>query len=474
MFERFTNGEVIRRLYNSCAEDLRPLNYGQAPDVVWQQALDVLAQVDLLSQLFEVIAAEGPLGTLAEPIEQVRAALPLVDTRVVTSDVLVLDRQPLRDRLGQLGANTNPAKVVLVRGRPKSGKTHGRYLFELAAHDQGADALYLSFGMVTDVEEAVLWLFSSLGAPDDAIPPGDSTQNAWYLKVSMALLRWVSGRGRPAWIAVDDLGPGPDGTPLMDEKIRKFFERLAVKLLNPTFRPWLRLMLIHYPDGPPPTGWHQDLWCDHRLDGEHRPRRRRHADPQLGERSQRGPADRRPPARHGRERARRGVGGYHRAGPATPAAGPAHGAGSQAAHAGTGRVMILGSTPEIYPLARFTERLTAAGRGVVRILTGPDHPGSPVASGWLITPTLVVVFEFVIDAGRPDERPRCAATPERAVRSTPQSPTPPARTTCGSPPCSGLTARCPTPSRCRSTWAPRRRGRPCWSCTTRPGCPRRS
>ena len=61
--------------------------------------------------------------------------------------------------------------------------------------------------------------------------------------------------------------------------------------------------------------------------------------------------------------------------------------------------MILGSMPGIYPLARFTDRLTAAGRGVVRILAGPHDPGSPVSSGWLITPTLVVVFEFVIDAG---------------------------------------------------------------------------
>jgi hypothetical protein len=260
LFQRFAEQQVIARLYSSCAENLRPLNLQPGPDRVWQEALEELAQADLLPRLIQVVTAEGPLGALAEPIEQVTAAEPLVSTRVVTSDVLVLDRTPLRKRLVELGPDTSPAKVVLVRGQPKSGKTHGRYLFELAAHDQGADALYLSLGMVTDVEEAVLWLFSSLGAPDEAIPPGDSTQNAWYLKVSLALLRWVSGRGKPAWIAVDDLGPGPDGTPLMDVKIRMFFDKLAVLLLNPTFRPWLRLMLIHYPDGPPPTGWQQDLW----------------------------------------------------------------------------------------------------------------------------------------------------------------------------------------------------------------------
>lgn len=266
LFERFADPQVIARLYASCAENLRPLNLGQGPDLVWQQALEELARADLLGRLIEVVTAEGPLGVLAEAIERVRTAPPLVSTRVVTSDVLVLDREPLRDQLGRLGPDANPAKVVLVRGLPKSGKSHGRYLFELAAHDQGADALYLSFGMVTTVEEAVLWLFGNLGAGDDAIPPGDSTTSAWYLKVSLALVRRVRERGKPVWIAVDDLGLAPDGGPLMDEKIKKFFDHLAVQLLNPASRRWLRLMLIHYPDDAPPTGWQQDLWCEERTD----------------------------------------------------------------------------------------------------------------------------------------------------------------------------------------------------------------
>jgi hypothetical protein len=266
LFERFADQQVIARLYASCAENLRPLNLGQGPDLVWQQALEELARADLLTRLIEVVRAEGALGVLAEPIDRVETAQPLVKVRIISSNLLVLDRKPLEDRLGELGEDTNPAKVVLVRGQPKSGKTHGRYLFERAARDQGADALYLSFGMgVATVEDAVLWLFSSLEA-DDAVPAGDSTDTAWYGTVSRALLRRVRERGRPAWIAVDDLGPGPDGSPLMDDKIRKFFELLAVQLLNPAFRPWLRLMLIHYPDRPPPTGWQQELWCEDRPD----------------------------------------------------------------------------------------------------------------------------------------------------------------------------------------------------------------
>ena len=59
LFQRFPDQQVIARLYNSCAEDLRPLNLGQGPDLVWQEALEVLAQAGLLSRLIEVVTAEG-------------------------------------------------------------------------------------------------------------------------------------------------------------------------------------------------------------------------------------------------------------------------------------------------------------------------------------------------------------------------------------------------------------------------------
>ena len=53
--------------------------------------------------------------------------------------------------------------------------------------------------------------------------------------------------------------------------------------------------------------------------------------------------------------------------------------------------MILGNPSEIYQLTRFTGRLAEAGRGVVRV-----RPELAFASGWLITPTLVVVCDFVL------------------------------------------------------------------------------
>lgn len=87
--------------------------------------------------------------------------------------------------------------------------------------------------------------------------------------------------------------------------------------------------------------------------------------------------------------------------------------------------MILGGPPEIYPLARFIERLTAAGRSVVRVVVGHPptsraqtdqartdqaQPGQSLACGWLITPTLVVVCDFAV-ADQPAGQPvfRCDA-----------------------------------------------------------------
>ena len=58
--------------------------------------------------------------------------------------------------------------------------------------------------------------------------------------------------------------------------------------------------------------------------------------------------------------------------------------------------MSLTFQREMYELARLTERLTAAGQGVVRILDGPGGSGGAVGSGWLITPTLVVVNDYVV------------------------------------------------------------------------------
>ena len=68
-------------------------------------------------------------------------------------------------------------------------------------------------------------------------------------------------RGRPLWIAMDDLGAAADGvTPLVDSAVRDFFDQLALTLEDPSANRWLRLLLIDYPDGDAPTRWAEDVW----------------------------------------------------------------------------------------------------------------------------------------------------------------------------------------------------------------------
>ena len=83
--------------------------------------------------------------------------------------VPVVDREDLRGKLVQLGPDASPLRVLVVRGDAKSGKSHGRHLFQAAARDHGAESsVDLGEGMVFTVEEVVQWLFMALGALEEA------------------------------------------------------------------------------------------------------------------------------------------------------------------------------------------------------------------------------------------------------------------------------------------------------------------
>jgi hypothetical protein len=177
--------------------------------------------------------------------------------------VIVLDRETLRDKLDRLLPDQDPVKVLLVRGSTKSGKSHGRYIFERAAYDAGAQPLYLCDGIVATVQDVFDQLFIALEA-ESSVPPRESSADAWYKAVCVALQKQAALKKKALWIAVDDLGPTQDGAPLLDPEIKLFFDQFALNMLNPAFRKWFRLMLIHYPDGPTPTRWKRDFWIEDR------------------------------------------------------------------------------------------------------------------------------------------------------------------------------------------------------------------
>jgi hypothetical protein len=74
----------------------------------------------------------------------------------------------------------------------------------------------------------------------------------------------AASKNRQLWIAIDDLGVDEDDAPLLDPEIRKFCDQFALNMMNPVFRKWFRLMLIHYPDGPVPTKWRHEFWKEDR------------------------------------------------------------------------------------------------------------------------------------------------------------------------------------------------------------------
>jgi hypothetical protein len=251
----------IDTFYQRCREGLSPLNLAQAPHLIWREALTNLTVAGALRQLCEALRNEATLQSSAvqKALRAVFDAQPLVRMRVTRGGIPVLDRDRLREQLEVLDNDTHPLKVLLVRGARGSGKSHGRYLFEMAARDRGAVPLYLCDGLIATVEDAVREIFSALTASKE-VPPVDTSDDAWYRTVCRQMLEVARRNNQSMWIAVDDLGQGPDGAPLLDPRIRKFCDQLAMSMVNPPFKERFRLMLIDYPLGDVPTRWKSDFW----------------------------------------------------------------------------------------------------------------------------------------------------------------------------------------------------------------------
>lgn len=260
------NAAKIDLLFKKAAPELPPLNTQQASRALWKEALEQIATAGALLTLCRLLLEEPGLPRVWEAAQAVLDAKSAVEKRISIDGRLTVNRATLRRQLTHLCLQDGAVKVLLVRGGPKTGKTWSRHLFERVAKDHGADVTYIFNGTVGSVVSVVDKLFSILQA-SDRIPPQDTSANAWYQQICNRLPEVAARRGRPLWIAVDDLGPGPDGiTPLLDPEIRNFFDQFAMHLLDPAVHQWFRLMLIHYPDGAVPTKWERELWEEDRTD----------------------------------------------------------------------------------------------------------------------------------------------------------------------------------------------------------------
>jgi hypothetical protein len=255
----------IELYYAQSQADLPPLVTHQTPpDIIWSMALKHLTIARALRSFCGVMQRTYSVGTLREVIEVIIAAQaePLHITVPNPVDILVLDRQTLRAHLAKLASSTSLLKVLLVTGEARSGKSHSHYLFVRLAELRRANSLYIRAGQVATVEDVVQALYTALGVWDN-YPTQDTsytTDEAWYRDVCYQLLARATSQGRRLWIAVDDLGVDADGIPLMDQRIRDFFNHFVLHMDNPAFQQAFRLMLIDYPPGATPAKWNPNVW----------------------------------------------------------------------------------------------------------------------------------------------------------------------------------------------------------------------
>ena len=252
-------------LVKRAAPGLAPLNRAEAPAVVWKNALEQIAAAGTLHALCQILHDEPEIPGVSQAAKAVLDMRPAVAKRISHDGRITADRVRLRLLIELLSQEDGSVKVLVVRGGPKTGKTWSRHLFEQAARENGADVTYIFDGTAGSVRWVIDKLFSALQA-SDRIPPEDTSPHAWYRSVFNRLMEAAARRGRPLWVAVDDLGPGPDGVPRLDTEIRAFFDQLALHLLDPAMHRWFRLLLIHYPEGPLPTKWERELWEEDRTD----------------------------------------------------------------------------------------------------------------------------------------------------------------------------------------------------------------
>lgn len=250
----------IDLIYKQCGDNLPPLALGQAPDVIWKEALQALAAARLIRRLCEVLRSESG-AALEDVIRVIEAARDLLDERVLAGDRIFVDRKNLRDELEKLCGPTASHGVLLVRGGPSSGKSWTKYFIEDLSRGLGARCVYLFEGLIGSVDDVLNQLFAALGNLA-AKPTQVESEAAYYIRACLKLQEVADERQREVWVVVDDLGVGSEG-PRLDLKIRQFFEQFALSMANPVFARWFRLILLDYPDGPVPTRW-KDVWVEDR------------------------------------------------------------------------------------------------------------------------------------------------------------------------------------------------------------------
>ncbi len=255
---------TIDTLYRECGPDLAPLALGRPPDQIWKDALEFLTVARRLQKLCEIVIAAEAYTAVHPFMRAMVDAQDVLQEPLLTGDRLFIDRTGLRTELGKLAAINPAVRTLLVRGDADSGKSWTRHMVMDLAQVAGEECSYLFEGLVSNVDEVLDELFTALGDAD-AKPPPLETEDAWFRKACLKLQEMAKKQNKGLWIVADDLGTSADG-PRLDPLIRRFFDQFALRMANPAFARWFRLVLLDYPEGPVPTQWEQGFWVEDRAD----------------------------------------------------------------------------------------------------------------------------------------------------------------------------------------------------------------
>jgi hypothetical protein len=261
--------ERIRLIYEQSVTDPPPLTLPAAADLVWREVLNNLAGLGGLQSLCTLMKAKFPTEIILNAIAAVESAKPASEIKIISNELFILDCDLHREAISKCTSDIN-AKALLIRGQPKSGKSHCRHIFKSIADEKGAEVLYLYDGVITTVDEAIESIFSTLGAGKENIPPKVTTDDAWYRAICIKLKGLATDKKlMKVWVVVDDLGyinGKPESGPIMDTKIRLFFEQFVLFMQDPSFAKYFRLLLINYSETEIPTKWKTHMWAETNTD----------------------------------------------------------------------------------------------------------------------------------------------------------------------------------------------------------------
>ena len=243
--------------YQACGADLPALTNAN-PELVWKEVLENL----VLARALQVWCENALNSPKYRPIHaKIRAVCDAIDIlrnvvlEVADENLIVLDRENLRNSLDKLRIALGSRRILIVRGPTKSGKSWSKHLVELAARECGAVCIHMDVDTANTVDKVVDSIFSAMGRLKDKPKASDqnTSETAWYQSICHQLLDSANNStvGNRWWIIMDDLDPAKG----VDPNVSSFFKEFALLMASDAFRRKFWLVLIEYPDEKLPTKW---------------------------------------------------------------------------------------------------------------------------------------------------------------------------------------------------------------------------